>query len=97
MKEIVESGELGTLTKVEASLALPAGLINKDTDIRMVYDLGGGALMDAGCESSIAVFCEYRRATFRRLYLVRLPISYRCRSYEDHQCQGRCTSKVPQD
>jgi hypothetical protein len=96
MKEIVESGELGTLTKVEANLTFPAGVF-KDTDIRMVYNLGGGAMMDAGCESSIAVSCEYHRATSRRLYLVHLPISYRCRSYEDHQCQGRCTSKVPYD
>jgi predicted dehydrogenase len=49
LKEIVDSGELGTLTKIEASLAVPSGFI-KDDDIRMVYDLGGGALMDMGCE-----------------------------------------------
>jgi predicted dehydrogenase len=49
LKEIVDSGELGTLTKIEASLAVPSGFI-KDGDIRMVYDLGGGALMDMGCE-----------------------------------------------
>ena len=49
MKEIVNSGELGTLTKIEASLGLP-GLFVKDNDIRMVYELGGGAMMDLGCE-----------------------------------------------
>ncbi|KAI0282418.1 NAD(P)-binding protein [Russula brevipes] len=48
VKEIVDSGELGTLTKIEASLALPGSFV-KDNDIRMVYDLGGGAMMDLGC------------------------------------------------
>ena len=50
LKEIVDSGELGTLTKIEASLAVP-GFFIKDHDIRWVYDLGGGAMMDMGCES----------------------------------------------
>ena len=49
MKEIVDSGELGTLTKIEASLGIP-GIFVKDNDIRMVYELGGGAMMDMGCE-----------------------------------------------
>jgi predicted dehydrogenase len=49
MKEIVESGELGTLVKIEANLGVP-GLFVKDNDIRMNYDLGGGAMMDMGCE-----------------------------------------------
>ena len=49
LKEIVDSGELGTLTKIEANLAVPSGFI-KDGDIRMLYDLGGGAMMDMGCE-----------------------------------------------
>jgi hypothetical protein len=48
MKTIVDSGELGTLTKIEASLGVP-GFFVKDNDIRMVYDLGGGAMMDMGC------------------------------------------------
>lgn len=73
MKEIVESGELGTLTKIEASLALPSGFI-KDSDIRMVYDLGGGAMMDAGCESSSAVSPESHRAVSRRLSLVHVAV-----------------------
>jgi predicted dehydrogenase len=50
LKEIVDSGEIGTLTKIETSLCVPSGFI-KDGDIRMVYDLGGGAMMDMGCES----------------------------------------------
>jgi len=49
LKEIVDSGELGTLTKIEANLAVPSGFV-KDSDIRMVYDLGGGVMMDMGCE-----------------------------------------------
>ncbi|KAF8262004.1 NAD(P)-binding protein [Lactarius quietus] len=48
MKAIVDSGELGTLTKIEVSLGVP-GFFVKDTDIRMIYDLGGGAMMDMGC------------------------------------------------
>ena len=53
LKEIVDSGELGTLTKIEANLVLPSGFI-KDNDIRMVYDLGGGAMMDLGCKFNSA-------------------------------------------
>jgi predicted dehydrogenase len=49
VKEIVDSGELGTITKIEASLAVPH-LFIKDGDIRMKYELGGGAMMDMGCE-----------------------------------------------
>ncbi|KAH9004488.1 NAD-P-binding protein [Lactarius hatsudake] len=40
VKAIIDSGELGTLTKIEANLGLP-GFFVKDSDIRMVYDLGG--------------------------------------------------------
>ena len=49
LKEIVDSGELGTITKIEASLAVPHIFV-KDGDIRLVYELGGGAMMDMGCE-----------------------------------------------
>src|SRR5579863_7810822 len=38
VKEIVDSGELGDITKIEASLAVPAGFV-KDSDIRLEYDL----------------------------------------------------------
>jgi len=47
MKAIIDSGELGTLTKIEVNFGLPAFFI-KDNDIRFVYDLGGGAMMDMG-------------------------------------------------
>ena len=60
LKEIVDSGELGTLTKIEANLAVPSGFI-KDNDIRMVYDLGGGAMMDMGCEFCSTVFSRSSR------------------------------------
>jgi predicted dehydrogenase len=46
MVEIVRSGELGPLRHVGASLCFPLPLFS---DIRYQYDLGGGALMDAGC------------------------------------------------
>jgi hypothetical protein len=55
LKEIVDSGELGTLTKIEANLAVPSGFI-KDNDIRMVYDLGGGVMMDMGSEFYNRIF-----------------------------------------
>ncbi|KAI9450762.1 NAD-P-binding protein [Russula earlei] len=48
VKEIVDSGELGTPTKIEATFAIPGGLI-KDNDIQMIYHLGGGVMMDMGC------------------------------------------------
>jgi len=50
MKAIIDSGELGILTKIEANLGIP-GFFVKDNDFRMVYDLGGGAMMDMGCEN----------------------------------------------
>jgi predicted dehydrogenase len=46
MVEIVRSGELGALQRVEAALCFPLPLFS---DIRYQYDLAGGALMDAGC------------------------------------------------
>jgi predicted dehydrogenase len=45
MRALVESGDLGTLQHVEASLCFP---LPKFSDIRYQYDLGGGATMDAG-------------------------------------------------
>jgi predicted dehydrogenase len=45
MRSIVESGELGTLRRVEASFCFP---LPKFSDIRYRLDLGGGAMMDAG-------------------------------------------------
>src|SRR6266702_1645170 len=54
VKAIIDSGELGTLTKIEVNFGIP-GFFVKDSDIRMVYDLGGGAMMDMGCEFSHAV------------------------------------------
>ncbi|TFY74049.1 hypothetical protein EWM64_g9963, partial [Hericium alpestre] len=47
-KEILDSGELGEIQSMEVSLAIPAGFF-KDDDIRLKYDLGGGAMMDMGC------------------------------------------------
>ena len=45
MREIVASGELGTLERVEAALCFP---LPKFSDIRYQYDLAGGATMDVG-------------------------------------------------
>jgi hypothetical protein len=60
LKEIVDSGELGTLTKIEANVLLTSGFI-KDDDIRMVYDLGGGGMMDMGCESYSTILLRISR------------------------------------
>lgn len=46
MRAICADGELGPLEHVEASFCFP---LWRSSDIRWKYDLGGGALMDAGC------------------------------------------------
>jgi predicted dehydrogenase len=46
IEEIIASGELGKLERVEAALCFP---LPKFTDIRYNYSLAGGATMDAGC------------------------------------------------
>ncbi|HEY3472887.1 MAG TPA: Gfo/Idh/MocA family oxidoreductase [Amycolatopsis sp.] len=45
-EEIVASGELGSLVRVETALCFP---LPKFSDIRYDYRLAGGATMDAGC------------------------------------------------
>ena len=45
MREIVETGELGTIRRVETALCFP---LPKFSDIRYQYDLAGGATMDVG-------------------------------------------------
>ena len=45
MRDIVESGELGTTRHVETALCFP---LPKFSDIRYQYDLAGGATMDVG-------------------------------------------------
>ena len=46
VEEIIASGELGALERVEAALCFP---LPKFSDIRYNYSLAGGATMDAGC------------------------------------------------
>jgi predicted dehydrogenase len=46
VEEIIASGELGELRRVEATLCFP---LPKFSDIRYNYSLAGGATMDAGC------------------------------------------------
>jgi predicted dehydrogenase len=45
-EEIVASGELGTLRRVETAVCFP---LPKFSDLRYDYGLAGGATMDAGC------------------------------------------------
>jgi predicted dehydrogenase len=45
MLHIVESGELGTVERIETALCFP---LPKFSDIRYQYELAGGALMDVG-------------------------------------------------
>ncbi len=46
MHEIVHSGELGAVERIETAMCFP---LPRFGDIRYRYDLAGGALMDAGC------------------------------------------------
>jgi predicted dehydrogenase len=45
LREVVDSGELGTVRRVETALCFP---LPKFSDIRYQYDLAGGATMDVG-------------------------------------------------
>lgn len=45
-REIVQSGELGDITSVDASLHVP---VTNPDNIRMKYETGGGVTMDIGC------------------------------------------------
>jgi len=96
VKEIVDSGELGTITKIEASLAV-SHLFVKDGDIRLVYELGGGAMMDMGCEFDSVVSSRFLRVQFLRLHFVYVAVHNRRRSHENHLSQGRHGSEVPSD
>lgn len=51
MEQVVRSGQLGDIERVETSMCFP---LPRFSDIRYNYDLAGGALMDAGC---YAVHC----------------------------------------
>jgi predicted dehydrogenase len=46
IEQIIASGELGRLERVEAAMCFP---LPRFSDIRYNYSLGGGATMDAGC------------------------------------------------
>ncbi len=46
IEEIIGSGELGKIERIEAALCFP---LPKFSDIRYDYSLAGGATMDAGC------------------------------------------------
>ena len=46
LREIVASGELGTVQRVETAMCFP---LPRFGDIRYDYDLAGGATMDVGC------------------------------------------------
>jgi len=46
MKDIVVSGDLGTLQSIDAAFHIP---VTDPQDIRMNYHLGGGVTMDIGC------------------------------------------------
>jgi predicted dehydrogenase len=46
MKEVVTGGEIGALRRIEVAFLTP--MLRRD-DIRLHYELGGGALMDLGC------------------------------------------------
>jgi predicted dehydrogenase len=47
VKEIIDSGELGNIKSVSTTMTTPQGFI-KDGDIRLIFSLGGGSMMDMG-------------------------------------------------
>ena len=97
LKEIINSSELGTLTKIEVKLILPSGFI-KDNDIRMVYDLGGGVMMDLGSEFDMHNLpANPHHVIPHRLHIVHVAVPVRCRSHKGHQCQVRRPSEDPSD
>ncbi|KAG2071288.1 NAD(P)-binding protein [Suillus decipiens] len=49
VRAIIDSGELGAIKEVDATIMFSKVTIGKDNDVRMHYDLGGGAMMDCGC------------------------------------------------
>ncbi|WP_081287365.1 Gfo/Idh/MocA family protein [Mycobacterium asiaticum] len=59
IEEIIASGELGTLRRVEATMCFP---LPKFSDIRYNYSLAGGATMDAGCHA-VHMVRTFGRAT----------------------------------
>ena len=65
VEEIIASGELGKLKRVEATLCFP---LPKFSDIRYNYSLAGGATMDAGCYAvhMARTFGGSPRKSFRR-------------------------------
>lgn len=46
MRTIAHTGELGTIREIRTAMCFP---LPRFSDIRYNYDLGGGAMMDAGC------------------------------------------------
>lgn len=61
VKSIIESGKYGYPTAVSASMILPAGIVGKD-DIRLKYDVGGGAAMDLSYQFSACTHLGCRPA-----------------------------------
>jgi predicted dehydrogenase len=50
MREVLDSGELGSIARVEATFDIQRGEIPRD-DIRWDLSIGGGSTMDLGCYS----------------------------------------------
>jgi predicted dehydrogenase len=74
VKAILDSGELGAVKSITATLVVPN--VMKETNIRFDYDLGGGALMDMGCENiSSTVFHRIAEARSCRLHYELYPLS----------------------
>lgn len=53
VKAIIDSGELGKVKHITVNMTVYQGYF-KDDDIRYNFELGGGTLMDMGCESFFA-------------------------------------------
>lgn len=71
LKDIIVSEELGIIKKIEANLTVRSDYA-KDNTICMVYDLGGGAMVDMGCEFYFMVQSSHASHDFipHRLHFV---------------------------
>lgn len=75
VKEIIDSGELGNVKSISASLAVGGNVVPHD-DIRFNFELGGGAMMDVGGNYNHSPSYSYLILTsFHSLHTQYYPIS----------------------
>lgn len=95
-KEIIDSGELGKVKSITAALQFPSIMnVAADDDIRFKYDLGGGIMMDMGCESLIAISLANHPDRTLRLSPVRRAVPHGFRTSRRDQSFGDADQMGP--